>query len=139
MSMKNNKKPSLYVEIYNKLLKLISKGVYPIGSKLPTEEELSKMMDVSRKTLRQALSLLKDDGYIEAIHGQGNFIKQNVNVISNGLEIIDNTVLQSITLHQEKLLLLFCHVQFHIDRYDQPLQPCFLPCHAWYFESEYYF
>ncbi|WP_430509677.1 GntR family transcriptional regulator [Gottfriedia solisilvae] len=93
----NKKKIPLYVNVYEKLFKLISEGVYPIGSKLPSELELSKLMNVSRMTLRQALGLLKEDGYIEAIHGQGNFIKQNVNVRNVGLEKIDNTVSQCCT------------------------------------------
>ncbi|PEJ53131.1 GntR family transcriptional regulator [Bacillus sp. AFS002410] len=97
MSVENKKKLPLYVEIYEKLFKLINEGVYPIGSKLPSEPELSKMMNVSRMTLRQALGLLKEDGYIETIHGQGHFIKQNVNIRSVGLEKIENTVFQCCT------------------------------------------
>lgn len=97
MSDTNNKKYPLYVEVYDQLLKLINKGDYPIGSKLPTETQLSKLMNVSRMTLRQALSLLQDDGYIETIHGQGNFIKDNRNIKNVGLEKIDNTVFQCCT------------------------------------------
>jgi len=97
MPGENKKKLPLYVEIYEKIFKLINEGIYPIGSKLPSEPELSKMMNVSRMTLRQALGLLKEDGYIDTIHGQGNFIKQNVNVRSVGLEKIDNTVFQCCT------------------------------------------
>ncbi|KQL41828.1 transcriptional regulator [Bacillus sp. FJAT-25509] len=97
MSVENKKKLPLYVGVYEKLFKLINEGVYPIGSKLPSEPELSKMMNVSRMTLRQGLSLLKEDGYLETIHGQGNFIKQNVNLRSVGLEKIDNSVFQCCT------------------------------------------
>ncbi|MGG0177681.1 GntR family transcriptional regulator [Gottfriedia acidiceleris] len=97
MSVENKKKLPLYVGVYEKLFKLINEGVYPIGSKLPSEPELSKMMNVSRMTLRQGLGLLKEDGYIETIHGQGNFIKQNLNLRSVGLEKIDNTVYQCCT------------------------------------------
>ncbi|WP_088070141.1 GntR family transcriptional regulator [Gottfriedia luciferensis] len=97
MSTENKKKSPLYVEVFEKLFKLINEGVYPIGSKLPSEPELSKMMNVSRMTLRQALGLLKEEGYIETIHGQGNYIKQNVNVKGVGLEKIDNTVFQCCT------------------------------------------
>ncbi|WP_088011846.1 GntR family transcriptional regulator [Gottfriedia acidiceleris] len=97
MSVENKKKLPLYVGVYEKLFKLINEGVYPIGSKLPPEPELSKMMNVSRMTLRQGLGLLKEDGYIETVHGQGNFIKQNVNLRSVGLEKIDNSIFQCCT------------------------------------------
>ena len=90
MPIKN--KSHLYVDAYDKILKLINAGVYPVGSKLPAELELSKMMNVSRMTLRQALSLLQEDGYIETIHGQGNFVKDNTKLRSIGLEKIGDTV-----------------------------------------------
>lgn len=92
MPIKNKDKPHLYLDVYDKILKLINEGVYPVGSKLPAELELSKMMNVSRMTLRQALSLLQEDGYIETIHGQGNFIKDNTKLRSVGLEKIGDTV-----------------------------------------------
>ncbi|MFD0697432.1 GntR family transcriptional regulator [Paenibacillus sp. GCM10027628] len=95
MSLKG--KLSLYAEIYDKILKLINTGVYPVGSKLPSEVELSKTMKVSRMTLRQSLSLLQEDGYIETIHGQGSFIKDNANIRGFGLEKIGRTVFSCCT------------------------------------------
>lgn len=65
-----------YVEVYNQILKLISDGMYPEGSKLPTENELSAELNVSRMTLRQSLLLLKEDGIIETIQGSGNYVKK---------------------------------------------------------------
>ena len=44
---------------------MINDGNFSEGSRLPGEIELSKMIGVSRSTLRQALSLLKDDGIIK--------------------------------------------------------------------------
>ncbi len=88
MPIKTKDKSHLYLDVYDKILKLINEGVYPVGSKLPAELELSKMMNVSRMTLRQALSLLQEDGYIVTIHGQGNFIKDNTKLRSVGLEKI---------------------------------------------------
>ncbi|QWG47939.1 GntR family transcriptional regulator (plasmid) [Bacillus mycoides] len=116
MSGENNKKLPLYVEVYDKLLKLIGEGVYPIGSKLPAESKLSKLMNVSRMTLRQALSLLQEDGYIETIHGQGNFIKNYVNFKKIGLEKIDNTVTQCCTEDIDDIDAYF-RVNF-VDDYD---------------------
>ena len=65
-----------YVEVYNRILKLISDGTYPEGGKLPTENELSAELNVSRMTLRQSLLLLKEDGIIETIQGSGNYVKK---------------------------------------------------------------
>ncbi|AYE35148.1 GntR family transcriptional regulator [Clostridium septicum] len=67
-------KKLLYTLVYDKLYKMIINGEYPINSKLPSEPQLAKMFGVSRMTLRQALSLLQDDGLVKNIHGKGNFI-----------------------------------------------------------------
>lgn len=69
-----------YVDVYNKLLKNIIDGTYPEGSKLPTENELSEQLNVSRMTLRQSLLLLKEDGFIETRQGSGNYVKSEKNI-----------------------------------------------------------
>lgn len=53
---------------------MINEGTFPEGSRLPSEPELSKLIGVSRTTLRQALALLQDDGLVNNIRGKGNFI-----------------------------------------------------------------
>lgn len=69
-----NAKVSKYVVTYDRILKLIQDGVYPINSKLPSEAELSNLMEVSRTTLRQALLLLEEDGFIKMKHGSGSYV-----------------------------------------------------------------
>lgn len=75
------KKKLKYVKIYDALYLKIINGEFQPGSQLPNEPELAKMMGVSRMTLRQALSLLKEDGLIDNARGKGTFIideKSNV-------------------------------------------------------------
>jgi GntR family transcriptional regulator len=72
--MKNKLKRPLYVNVYDELLLQISKGEYPVDSRLPSETDLAKKLGVSRATLRQALALLQDDGLIINVHGKGNFV-----------------------------------------------------------------
>ena len=67
-------KKLLYKLVYDKLYTMIINGEYPTNSKLPSEPKLAKIFGVSRMTLRQALSLLQDDGLVKNIHGKGNFI-----------------------------------------------------------------
>jgi len=50
--------------ISNQLRSEIQNGTYPIGSRLPTEEELCVRFKTSRPTLRQALSTLSSEGLI---------------------------------------------------------------------------
>lgn len=60
-----------YKKCYNKLKSDIDNNVYPIGSYLPTEDELGKMFSVSRTTVRHAIDLLVKDKRIKVKQGAG--------------------------------------------------------------------
>lgn len=66
-----------YVTIYNILFKMITQGEFSKNDRLPSEPDLARDLGVSRSTLRQALTLLQDDGLIKIIRGKGNFITKN--------------------------------------------------------------
>lgn len=68
---------ALYMDIYHDLLELI---VHADDTQLslPTERELCLQYRVSRSTIRSALGLLKENGYIYTIHGSGTYIKPPV-------------------------------------------------------------
>jgi GntR family transcriptional repressor for pyruvate dehydrogenase complex len=46
-------------------------GVYPLGSTLPAERELSAILQVSRATLREAMAALREAGLVETRRGRG--------------------------------------------------------------------
>lgn len=71
---------------------MISEGTFPEGSRLPSEPELSKLIGVSRTTLRQALALLQDDGLVNNIRGKGNFIVKSKIKKDFGLETMGHPV-----------------------------------------------
>jgi DNA-binding GntR family transcriptional regulator len=52
----------------------ILQGDYPIGSQLPTEEELCERFDVSRYTVREALRRLREDRLVESRQGAGTTV-----------------------------------------------------------------
>lgn len=66
-----------YVSVYDVLLSDIQNGVYEPGCKLPGENELAKRFNVSRNTLRQAILLLHEDGYVSNHQGKGTFVLKN--------------------------------------------------------------
>jgi GntR family transcriptional regulator len=70
----NNLKKPLYINVYDELLLQITKGVYPVDRRLPSETDLASRLGVSRATLRQALALLQDDGLVRNIRGKGNYV-----------------------------------------------------------------
>ena len=63
-----------YEMIYRRLLGRIESGQYTPGSLLPGEYELMKQFDVSRDTVRKALLLLAQNGYIQKTQGKGSVI-----------------------------------------------------------------
>jgi len=62
-SISNDDQP-LYLHIANKMRTAILVGIYPVGSKIPTERELCEKFAVSRHTIRDALRRLREDGLI---------------------------------------------------------------------------
>lgn len=63
-----------YIWLVSQLEELIKKNIKNGISKLPTEHELCRHYQVSRQTVRQALSVLKKNGMIESTQGSGTFI-----------------------------------------------------------------
>lgn len=68
--MKENK----FLAIYNDLLLQIRKGIFQPNDKLPSEHELSQQYETSRETIRKALNLLSEHGYIQKIKGKGSIV-----------------------------------------------------------------
>jgi GntR family transcriptional regulator len=59
----------LYVQVVATLKAEILKGAYPVGTQLPSEDELAQRFSVSRHTIREALRRLRDDGLIASRRG----------------------------------------------------------------------
>ena len=61
--------------VFEKLLADIVGGVYPAGSRLPAERELSRQLGASRPTLREALRRLDEWSLVEPRRGSGIVIR----------------------------------------------------------------
>jgi len=68
--------PKLGDQVYDALSEQIAAGRYPVGSKLPAENDLARQFGVSRPVLRQALGRLRAEGLIAARQGAGNFVRR---------------------------------------------------------------
>ncbi|MCV2882759.1 FadR/GntR family transcriptional regulator [Actibacterium sp. XHP0104] len=53
---------------------MIVNGILKEGTRLPSEREMSELLEVSRPKLREALKQLEDDGLLQVKHGEGSFI-----------------------------------------------------------------
>ena len=52
----------------------IAEGIWPIGSRIPSENELCKLLGVSRTSVRAALQRFNVLGILESQHGRGTFV-----------------------------------------------------------------
>ncbi|MDO5338183.1 MAG: GntR family transcriptional regulator [Eubacteriales bacterium] len=66
----------LYQQLENRLRQEIDSGQRPVGSRIPTENELSQQYNVSRVTVRKALAGLSENGYLERKSGKGTFVAE---------------------------------------------------------------
>lgn len=64
----------LYIQITRALKEEIVGGVYPVGSHLPTEDDLCKRFSVSRYTVREALRRLREDNLILSRRRAGTIV-----------------------------------------------------------------
>lgn len=69
-----------YEETVERLLQTIRLGLILPGQQLPPERELASLLDVSRDTVRLAISALVDADYLVVRRGRygGTFVKENI-------------------------------------------------------------
>ena len=65
---------SKYEAIYRDILGRIEQNIYNAGDTLPGEYELMKIYSASRDTVRKALLLLAQNGYIQKSKGRGSIV-----------------------------------------------------------------
>ena len=73
----------LYSQLKHLIIEKIEAGEYPEESKIPSEQELCDQYDISRPTVRQAISELTNNGYLYKEKGKGTFVaraKTKVNI-----------------------------------------------------------
>lgn len=63
-----------YISIHDAIKKEIDQEKWKIGQRLPSERDLADTFGVSRMTLRQAVTLLVDEGILERRVGSGTYV-----------------------------------------------------------------
>lgn len=91
------KKIPLYIQAKKYIEKNIEQGNWPVGFKLPSERDLAKNMNVSRKTISMAYKELESDGLLSSHQGRGTFVvtrpaKQRDSSIAQLTEAIDQCI-----------------------------------------------
>lgn len=73
-------KKSLAEAIAEKIKNQILSGFYKPGDKLPIEPELMKDFGVGRSSVREAVKLLSNSGYLKVQQGLGTFVEDTANI-----------------------------------------------------------
>lgn len=76
MEIKNLGRDAKYKTLAESLRRSIAAGEFPVGSRLPSENELVTMFNVSRPVVREAIGALAQEGLVERIHGSGTFVAE---------------------------------------------------------------
>ena len=74
-SVKNKK--TISEEVFAQIIGAIKKGYWEEGDKLPSENDLADLFEVSRNSVREALKSLSIIGIIESSPGKGTFISKD--------------------------------------------------------------
>jgi GntR family transcriptional regulator len=67
-----------YIQVYSTVRDWIYQGSYKAGGRLPTEEELCRLFQVSRITTRKAVDMLVDEGLVVRQPGRGTFVVEDL-------------------------------------------------------------
>lgn len=70
------KRKDISEQVFDELLNQISSGTWKPGEKIPSENELTKAMNVSRITIRAAIQKLATMDLVETHQGKGTFVKK---------------------------------------------------------------
>ncbi|MCP1310385.1 FadR/GntR family transcriptional regulator [Paenibacillus tyrfis] len=66
-----------YEIVADALREQIEQGVWPVGSRIDSVEQLAVKFGVGRSTIREALMSLKAHGWVDVRHGGGTFVLRN--------------------------------------------------------------
>lgn len=68
----------LYQQVYDSIRAKVASGEYPAGSKIPSEDQLCRLYDVSRVTVRKAIENLVKDGILVKRRGKGTYVALSI-------------------------------------------------------------
>ena len=89
----------IHTQVYDQLRRLLLDGHWKAGEKIPSENELSRMMGVSRISVRTAIKSLIAQGFLVSRQGDGTFVVDvsidlNMNVLIPIIGLDEKNVLE---------------------------------------------
>lgn len=127
----------VYKQIVGQVEQLVRNGEYPEGYLLPSMNELSMLLDISKETVKKAYSILRNKGFIDARQGKGFYVaatnaadKLHILVLFDKLSSYKQVLFNSfaaeigdaaeisIRLHNQNVDLLEYYVDENLDLFD---------------------
>src|SRR5690625_735248 len=90
----------LYLKVIDDIKQKITSGVFKEKEKLPSEFQLSKLLNTPRETVREALNVLEEENIIINRHGVGTYVNPRP-ILSSGIEEL-NSVTETIEQRSEE-------------------------------------
>ena len=110
----------LYVQMYSIIKNKVETREWPNGSQIPTEDELCKTYDVSKATVRMAVSELVRSGFLKKLQGKGTFVtyqpqhlgvamktKLTENMFGEGVNVTKEVLLKEVKTPSEEMKSIF--------------------------------
>lgn len=98
-----NSSRAMYAQIAEDIERQIKEGIIKSGNQLPSERELGQKYQVSRITVRQAISSLEQQGLVHSVQGKGTYvhhaaIRQNLMKVTNFSKALQEKGLEASTI-----------------------------------------
>lgn len=90
----------IFEQAVDQIRDLILSGELEVGQKLPTEMELSKLLNVGRSSVREALRVLEAEGLVEVRRGSGTYVTSNQPLNNHTIDLREWLKLREETLEQ---------------------------------------
>jgi DNA-binding FadR family transcriptional regulator len=94
--------PTAFEQTVERLASAIKLGFLPPGSQLPPERELARQLEISRTTLRQALTTLTQSGLVTTARGRsgGTFVADPLPTPARPRRVLDEVELRGFLDHR---------------------------------------
>jgi GntR family transcriptional regulator, transcriptional repressor for pyruvate dehydrogenase complex len=90
----------LYLMAVSQIAEAISRGRWNPGDRLPPERELCRLFDISRSSVRQALTALEAVGVIQKKAGVGSFVREGA------LEVISQEIITELVTEGDPIMVV---------------------------------
>ena len=85
---------SIWLQLKNRFIYLITSGYYKPGDQLPTVRGLAADVEVNYNTVSKVYINLEHDGYVESVRGRGVFVRDIGKLAADDVQSIADTEIE---------------------------------------------